>query len=117
VLSPSTTYPPWPHRGHVLRLRSHTLPVASNHVFYFLGLTLSLKSGLVADAPFGIDLATVIVHHDQDTVYTAHEWLRHVRLLDKVRISCALNGARDNTEMESFNGHFKAENSSRLWEA
>jgi transposase InsO family protein len=65
---------------------------------------------------FGIHLATVIVHHDQDTVYTAHEWLRHVRLLDKVRISYALNGARDNTEMESFNGHFKAENASILWE-
>jgi len=65
---------------------------------------------------FGIDLATVIVHHDQDPVYTAHEWLRHVRLLDKVRISYALNGARDNTEMESFNSHFKTENSSRFWD-
>jgi len=58
----------------------------------------------------------VIVHHDQDTVYTAHEGLRQVRLLDKVRISYALNGAKHNPEMESFNGHFKAKNSSRLWD-
>ena len=64
----------------------------------------------------GIDLARVIVHHDQDSVYTGHEWLRHVRLLDNARISYALNGARDNTEMESFNSHFKAENGSILWE-
>ena len=65
---------------------------------------------------FGIDLATVIVHHDQDTVYTAHEWLRHVRLLDKARVSYSLNGARGNTEMESFNSHFKVENASIFWE-
>ncbi len=64
----------------------------------------------------GIDLAQVIVHHDQDTVYTGHEWLRHVRLLDNVRVSYTLNGARGNTEMESFNSHFKVENASILWE-
>jgi putative transposase len=51
----------------------------------------------------GVDLSQVIVHHDQDSVYTGHEWLRHVRLLDKARVSYALNGAQDNTEMESFN--------------
>ncbi|MDI6809843.1 MAG: hypothetical protein QME66_12865, partial [Candidatus Eisenbacteria bacterium] len=64
----------------------------------------------------GIELATAIVHHDQDPVYTSHEWLRHVRLQDHVRVSYALNGARDNTEMESFNSHFKEENASILWD-
>jgi putative transposase len=64
----------------------------------------------------GVDLSQVIVHHDQDSVYTGHEWLRHVRLLDQARVSYALNGAQDNTEMESFNSHFKAENASILWE-
>lgn len=64
----------------------------------------------------GIALSKVIVHHDQDSVYTGHEWLRQVRVLDQARVSYALNGAGDNPEMESFNGHFKAECASILWE-
>jgi len=64
----------------------------------------------------GIDLSRVIVHHDQDSIYTGHQWLREVRLRDQVRVSYSLNGARGNTEMESFNSHFKGENSSIFWE-
>jgi len=109
------------------RQKAHLMPLVDHASKYVVGWSVAMaKNTSLALAAwsrarrnlehFGIDLATVIVHHDQDTVYTAHEWLRHVRLLDKARISYALNGARDNTEMESFNSHFKAENSSRLWD-
>lgn len=64
----------------------------------------------------GVSLSHIIVHHDQDPVYTGHEWLRHVRILDGARVSYSLDGCKGNTEMESFNGHFKAENASILWE-
>lgn len=65
---------------------------------------------------YGIKLGKVVVHHDQDGVYTGHQWLWQLRLQDKVRVSYSLNGAKDNTAMESFNGHFKAENDSVLWD-
>jgi len=65
---------------------------------------------------YGVRLNKVIVHQDQDGVYTGHEWLRVLRIRDKVRVSYSLDGARGNTAMESFNGHFKAESSAILWE-
>lgn len=64
----------------------------------------------------GVKMRKVVVHHDQDGVYTGHQWLSQLLLGDTVRVSYALNGARGNTAMESFNGHFKAENHSILWE-
>jgi len=54
----------------------------------------------------------MIMHHDQDSVYTGHMWTGQLLLRDKVRLSYALDGAKDNTEMESFNGHFKQEGNS-----
>jgi len=59
---------------------------------------------------WGVDLRRVILHSDQDPVYTGNEWLHDVRLRDGVRISFATAGAKENPEMESFNGHFKGEN-------
>jgi putative transposase len=59
----------------------------------------------------------VIVHHDQDSVYTGYEWTSQVLLKDKSRLSYALGGAKDNPEMESFNGHFKGEGHSLFLEA
>ena len=38
-------------------------------------------------------------------------------LEDQVRLSYALNGARDNPEMESFNGRFKQEGNSLFLDA
>ena len=67
-------------------------------------------------ARFGINLKKVIVHQDQDGVYTGHEWLRTLRLRDAVRVSFSLDGARGNTAMESFNAHFKLENAAILRE-
>ena len=59
----------------------------------------------------------MIVHHDQDTVYTSYAWTGQLLLRDGVRLSYALEGARDNPEMESFNSRFKNENRSLLLEA
>ena len=65
---------------------------------------------------YGVKLNTVIVHHDHNPVYTSHGWVRQLRIKDGVRISYSLDGAKQNTEMESFNSHFKMETSSRLWD-
>ena len=65
---------------------------------------------------FGMDLTSVIIHHDQDPVYTGNAWIRALRIEDGVRISYSLDGAKQNTFMESFNAHFKEENSSIFWE-
>lgn len=65
---------------------------------------------------YGVKFGKVVVHQDQDGVYTGHRWLWQLRIKDRVRVSYSLNGARGNTVMESFNGHFKTENGSQLWD-
>jgi len=60
----------------------------------------------------GVRLHGLIVHHDQDPVFTGYTWTARLLLKDHVRMSYALRGARDNTEMESFNSRFKSENRS-----
>jgi transposase InsO family protein len=52
----------------------------------------------------------MIIHHDQDAVFTSYEWTGQLLLKDGVRLSYALGGAKDNPEMESFIGRFKEEN-------
>lgn len=64
-----------------------------------------------------IDWAGMIMHHDQDPVYTGYAWTEQLLLEDRLRISYALNGARDNPQMESFIGHFKDEGRSLFLEA
>lgn len=59
----------------------------------------------------------MIIHHDQDSVYTGYRWGDQLLLKDKVRLSYALHGAKDNPEMESFNGHFKGEGHSLFLDA
>ena len=65
----------------------------------------------------GVRLQGLIVHHDQDPVFTGYAWTARLLLKDHVRVSYALRGARDNTEMESFNSRFKSENRSLLLDA
>ena len=58
----------------------------------------------------------VIVHQDRDSVFTGYAWTG--RLLGAgVRLSYALRGPRDNSEMESFFGRFKVENRSLILDA
>jgi putative transposase len=65
----------------------------------------------------GVDLKSVTVHHDQDPMFTSYRWTAQLLLKDHARISYALNGARDNPEMEAFNSRFKTENRSLLLDA
>jgi len=65
----------------------------------------------------GLRLEGRIIHHDQDTVYTGYRWLQAVLVTHRARISFSENGAKGNTTMESFNGHFKGENESLFHEA
>ena len=68
-------------------------------------------------AQLKIDYTGLIMHHDQDSVYTSHAWLDQLLLQDHVRPSYALAGAKDNPAMESFNGRFKGENAPLFLEA
>ena len=65
----------------------------------------------------GVPVAGLIVHHDQDPVYTGYGWTGQLLLRDAVRLSYALEGCRDNPEMESFHSRFKTENRSLLLDA
>jgi len=74
-----------------------------------------MAAATLADA--GLSLEGGIIHHDQDTVYTGYRWLRAVLITHRARISFSENGAKGNTSMESFNGHFKGENKSLFHDA
>lgn len=65
----------------------------------------------------GISCAGLVMHHDQDPVYTGYAWTAQLLLDDQVRISYALSGARDNPQIESFFSHFKGEGHSLFLEA
>jgi len=65
----------------------------------------------------GLDLGGVVIHHDQDPVYTSHEWLHQLLTVHQARVSYAEHGARDNPWIESFWGRFKTENQTLLLEA
>jgi hypothetical protein len=66
------------------------------------------------------------VHHDQYPVFTSYGWTAQLLLNDCMRISYALNGARDNLEMENCfsrftpalaGGAMETENKSLLFDA
>jgi len=59
----------------------------------------------------------MIVHHDQDPAFISYEWGREILIGARARLSYALNGAKDNPEMESFFGRFKTDNRSLLMDA
>jgi putative transposase len=65
----------------------------------------------------GFPVAGVVVHHDRDPVYTGYGWTAQLLLTDHVRLSYALNGCRDNPEMEAFHSRFKTENRSLFLDA
>lgn len=67
----------------------------------------------------GLGIASVgmVMHHDQDPVYTSYAWTSRLLLQDQLQISYTLDGAKDNPEMESFISRFKNENRSLLLDA
>lgn len=66
---------------------------------------------------YGLAYRGLIIHHDQDPVYTGYGWCEQLLVVDQVRLSYALQGAKDNPLMESFNGRFKTEGRSLFLEA
>jgi len=68
-------------------------------------------------AAWGRTLQGLIVHHDQDSVYTSYRWLRQLLIEDGVVVSYCERGAKDNPWMESFWAHFKGENASLFLDA
>ena len=84
------------------------------------GTALALQAWDYAKRTFqqmGISYVGMIMHHDRDSVYIGYEWTSQLLLKDKSRLSYALRGAKDNPEMESFNGRFKTEGHSLFLEA
>lgn len=61
--------------------------------------------------------AGLLVHHDQDSVYTSGDWLHALLLEDEAKVSYSENGAKDNPWIESLWGRFKVENGSLIREA
>ncbi|MCP4598949.1 MAG: transposase [Proteobacteria bacterium] len=93
------------------------------------GKVMALQAWQYAKKTFqqmDISYVGMIMHHDRDSVYTSpvlvvqdkcYEWTSQLLLKDKSRLSYALRGAKDNPEMESFNGRFKTEGHSLFLEA
>ena len=65
----------------------------------------------------GVCYAGMIMHHDRGSAFISYGWTSQLLLEDQVRLSYALRGAKDNPEMESFNGHFKNESLSLFLDA
>lgn len=77
---------------------------------------LALSCWSVASQQLG-NVTGMVVHSDQDSVYTSYEWLRKLIVEEGVVMSFSENGAKDNPWIESFWSRFKGENHSLLWEA
>jgi transposase InsO family protein len=65
----------------------------------------------------GISLEERFIHHGQDSVCTGYRWLQALLIDVRAKVSFSENGAKGNTFMESFNGHFKGENGSLFHDA
>lgn len=66
---------------------------------------------------YHISLKGMILHQDRDSVFTGNRWVDEILIKDGVRLSYSENGAKGNTYMESFNGHFKCPNRSLFCES
>ena len=108
-------------KAFLIPLLDHRTKLVLGHA---LGASTNTELALAAwsEAVAGLaewerDVEGVIVHQDRDPVFTSHDWLAQLLQKDRVRVSYALRGAKDNPEMESFNSRFKNENRSLLLEA
>jgi putative transposase len=108
-------------KAYLIVLLDHTAKLVAGHAVDRRAVTeLALEAWNGAKQTLGRlgePLQGLIVHHDQDPVFTSYAWTAQLLLDDGVRISYALRGARDNPEMESFFGRFKHENRSLILDA
>lgn len=65
---------------------------------------------------FKVKLSSVIIHQDQDTVFTSYQYTGTL-LNDNINLSFTEHGFKDNPNMESCIGHFKEEYGSLLRQA
>jgi putative transposase len=65
----------------------------------------------------GVVWRGMIMHHDRGSAFISYEWADRLLLKDRLRLSYALRGAKDNPLMESFNSRFKEEGRSLFLEA
>ena len=65
----------------------------------------------------GGEVSGILVHHDQDPVYTSYAWIQQLMIEDGVKISFSENGARGNTWIESLWGRMKVETESLIHQA
>jgi transposase InsO family protein len=109
------------YKAYLMPIIGHTSKIAYGWAVGRRANTiLALQAWEMAKATFrklDIPFEGMIVHHDQDPVYTGYDWTGQLLLVDQVRLSYTLNGAKDNPEMESFIGRFKTENRSLLLDA
>jgi len=108
--------------------KAHLIAIVDHHTKVSLGWALDHRAVTeVALRAWEMSKGTIkhlgwpfhgmIVHHDQDPVFTGYDWTGRLLLKDHARVSYALHGARDNTEMESFFSRFKTENRSLFHDA
>ena len=65
----------------------------------------------------GIPYEDMILHHDQGSAFISYAWTGKLLLKEGVRLSYALQGFKDNPEMESFFSRFKEEGRSLFFDA
>jgi putative transposase len=65
----------------------------------------------------GVSPRGMIMHHDRGSAFISDRWTYQLLSGDKLRLSYALRGAKDNPWMESFNSRFKEEGHSLFLEA
>ena len=107
-------------KAQLIPIIGHTNKIALG---WALGNTASTEVALTAwkmatktIKNLGFSTQGLTIHHDRDPVFTGYEWLGQLLLVDQAKVSYALRGAKDNPEMESFNGHLKEENRDLFWE-
>jgi putative transposase len=109
-------------------VRAWLIPIIDHGTKYWLGWSLheSASTDVALEAwrravaqlqTLGWSAAGVILHHDQDPVFTSYRWVDQLLLHDGAKISYALRGAKDNPEMEAFNSRLKNENRSLIADA
>ena len=65
----------------------------------------------------GGEVSGILVHHDQDPVFTSYAWIQQLMIEDGVEISFSENGARGNPWIESLWGRMKVETESLIHQA
>ncbi|MGB5932431.1 MAG: IS3 family transposase, partial [Anaerolineae bacterium] len=91
--------------------KAYLIPIIRHvcKMFYTALALLVWKRAKEAFQQYDIPYVGMIIHHDQDVVFTGYGWTGQLLLEDGVRLSYALRGAQDNPEMEAFISRFSVQ--------